>query len=573
MLLKPNERSKKNLKQENHNLLNLSQYDDKPISPKKFTKLENIPSKAKATNERESSLPKMDESEEEKDIKSARVNSKSKNIFSKKEVPIEIIKSEKKPIRDVENKPEDIQAELDLLDKSDDDEDDLLNEFKKNVKDSSFILNDPKYSKSKYRATDNDDILKTIEGIDSKLDEFDVDDDDTGRDKNKSAFIDNKSNKLSVYQSKPSNNGGDKIMKVINNFGVDKYNEHVKKAENILMDNDSDDEKYKFKPKKIPSENNDSSTDVIKNDSSKNQIKYQNNDDKIMFLDANKSYLDDNSKSKSDFNNGAEEDDPFSKDRKYLQLDKNESNNILESVPSKSRIRNDKQKHKKVPSHQNYSKNQIDFLNDEKSNADIQNEIEEDPPSLKKPSDQEDLSHQKSERLDDLDDFSRKMSPKQSKIKFLQADSSAPFISNNISQHNENDSKSSHSSNNSSRKSRPSPQFLNFKASVNDPYNASYISKPVENDNKNLLDDSPASSHNSLFYQDKQKQNNRIQKFGKPYHNQNAKSEVYGNGIESNYSGQMSSQKENKGIRNNVNKHKSKQLFKLNKNSDFNNDK
>ena len=35
----------------------------------------------------------------------------------------------------------------------------------------------------------------------------------------------------------------------------------------------------------------------------------------------------------------------------------------------------------------------------------------------------------------------------------------------------------------------------------------------------------------------------------------------------------MSSQKENKGIRNNVNKHKSKQLFKLNKNSDFNNDK
>ena len=558
ILLKPQDKQKKVAKEENHNLLNLSQFDDKAPSAKKFTKLENIPSKSKSSNKNESTLPKTDE----RDAKSAKPVSKSKNdIFTKKEVAIEILKPEKDQIRDVEHKPEDIQAELDLLDESDD-EDDLLSDFKKNVKDSSFILNDPKYSQNKSRATGNDDFLKEIEGIDSRLDELEIDDDDTGRSKNKSNFLDIKSNNLSIYQSKPISNGGDKIMKVINNFGVEKYNEHVKKANDILMDDDSDDEKYKYKPKQIPSEKHDLSNDIIKNEDSKYSIKEEvqsgnkpgNDNEKILFLNANKSYLDENQNSKINYD--VNEEEPFSKDRKYYKLDKNKSDNILEPVPHDYQNENGEKKANEIPLHQKLNKNQIRFLNEDNSND--QNDIEEDPPSLKKPSDEEDQLLLKTDKYNIGDDILSKVPPKKNKIEFLQADHSAHYTS----------SKDENSSNNSEDRSRPSPKFLNFKPSVNDPYNTSYISKPVENDDQNQLY-SPNSSHNSLFFQDKQKQKDRIQKFGKPHHHKpDSESEVFdGN--------EQLSQKDNQfnasGNDSSKNRqYKSKQLFKLQNNQQQN---
>ena len=354
-------------------------------------------------------------------------------------------------------------------------------------------------------------------------------------------------------------------MKVINNFGVEKYNEHVKKANDILMGYDSDDEKYKYRPKQIPSRKHDSSNDIIKNEDSKYLIKEEiqlenkpeNNDEKISFLDANKSYLDENQKSNSKINYDADEEDPSSKHRKYYKLDKNESDKSQEDVPQDYQNEYGKIKANKVPLHQKLSNNQIRFLNEDEDNSDNQNDIEEDFPSLKKPSDEEDQLQLKIDRNDDGNDISSKVPPKRNKIEFLQADYSAHYASGG----DEN------SSNNSEDKSRPSPQFLNFKPLVNDPYNTSYISKPVENDDQIQLD-SANSSHNSLFFQDKQKQKDRIQKFVKPYHHEaNFKSEVFN---ENEDEDEQQSQKENQF---NINsdgssksrQYKSRQLFKLQK--------
>ena len=152
-----------------------SAYNNQPEFGNKFQKLEEIKSKSPNFNERESSLPKVEDLDDIiSDNKNAKINkflgdsdlidvkrNKSNNIIPKKE---------KFP------KPE-LSKNKSFLGQSDN-EDEVLDAFKQNITSTSFIMNNS-YHKSKKidnKAKNKDEIMFLMDKIDNELNKIEQDD-------------------------------------------------------------------------------------------------------------------------------------------------------------------------------------------------------------------------------------------------------------------------------------------------------------------------------------------------------------------------------------------------------------
>lgn len=174
--------------------------------------------------ERESSLPKMDDLDF------------NPEISVKKE--IEMNKSEPK-IKDDFSKPK--YSPRPQFDDSSSDEDNILDQLGKKMKDTSFIAGNKDYA-DKYQTQEKkkDEIMDLIGGIGDEMSAIKLDENDPyGR--NKSAILPTNISKIDSFaKQKKSPEVGDRILKGIDGYDLkDDYQEKLLKAHEILDEEDS----------------------------------------------------------------------------------------------------------------------------------------------------------------------------------------------------------------------------------------------------------------------------------------------------------------------------------------------
>jgi len=523
LLRKSPRKEEKTILQENHNLLDLSQFDNQNksnigFSPK-FEKLEKIPSKNKVKEERESSLPKHDDFHED-----------NKEFGLQKKQIKQESKLNQDYLHDIDNELKELEADLHDLNESTN-EHEVLNAFKENVKDTSFILNNNQSKKKK-----KDEMMDLINDIDDELDKIEIDD-LPRRPRNKSVLLSKSDAEQLLVKPPKKFEAGEKIVNAINKFddvdkyNVDNYDELVKSAEAKLLGEHDSDSSIKYKKKELPIEINNKAKDRISDsliglNEPDEDDEDNKNADNIEFLKVSKSYIDDESEQNPQFkfnkHDKNKEDDPFSKDREYENLDNNKDFKFLKPVHSKtieSENLDTMKRIQKSPKTEIYTDKNIDKIESPKKNEIPYNSNfgsavkEADLPSLIIRNKDNPLKFESPSKGKDLVKLQKEsLKNKKNAIKFLQENSSEHDSSDHDDEI-ENDYQNSKFD----QKSNPSPEFLGKQQEVVQPYQNQGNKKSSGKAQRDSIDseDSGRTSQSSLFVQDKEKQRERILRFSK----------------------------------------------------------
>lgn len=240
-------------------------YGEEPAFGNKFQKLEEIKSKSPNIDERESSLPKVEDLD---DSNSKKPTLKQNNFLG--EMDLIDFKRKKPETTNVKsNKPSkpELSKNKSFLGLSDN-EDEVLDNFKQNVTSTSFIMNSSYHKNPKVegKAKNKDEIMFLIDKIDDELEKIGQDDHEPPVKKNKSFLLSHFDDEP-LPEKKKKFEAGNKIL-----LAIDDYTKLEKKAEEILLNEDNskndvfheDEDSERYSRKKLVANQNQNSAPKIR---------------------------------------------------------------------------------------------------------------------------------------------------------------------------------------------------------------------------------------------------------------------------------------------------------------------